>query len=89
MREIARTSQFKKDFKKLAKSEKHTPGELFTVIKMLAGDQPLPEKYQDHPLTGNWKDHRECHIRPDWLLIYKSEPDRLILVRSGSHSELF
>lgn len=46
-------------------------------------------EYQDHPLAGNWKDFRDCHIEPDWLLIYKFETDSLILARTGSHSELF
>ncbi|MQT78311.1 type II toxin-antitoxin system YafQ family toxin [Pseudomonas helleri] len=52
-------------------------------------DKPLPEKHRDHALTGNWKDHRDCHIKPDWLLIYcKPDDERLQLVRLGSHSEL-
>ena len=89
MREIEQTSQFKKDLKKLAKSGKFKIRELLEVIEKLAKDISLPEKNQDHPLSGSWKDHRDCHIRPDWILIYKLEPEKLILVRSGSHSALF
>jgi mRNA interferase YafQ len=56
---------------------------------MLVADKPLPVRYQDHPLGGNWKDHRDCHVRPDLLLIYrKPDEDTLDLVRLGSHSEL-
>jgi mRNA interferase YafQ len=89
MREIRQTSQFKKDLKKLAKSGKYTISELTEIIKTLAEDKSLPESAKDHPLSGKWNDHRDCHIRPDWILIYKLDPGRLILVRSGSHSELF
>lgn len=89
MRETRQTSQFKKDLKKLAKSGKFDLNELLEIIKDLAEDKFLPEKFQDHPLSGKWKDHRDCHIRPDWILIYKLEPGKLILVRSGTHPELF
>lgn len=89
MREIVQTSRFKSDLKKLARSGRHDIDELLTVIEMLAGDKPLLEKYHDHPLSGECLGHRDCHIRPDWLLIYRLEPGRLILVRSGSHSELY
>ena len=89
MREIVQTSRFKSDLKKLARSGRHDVDELLSVIEMLACDKSLPEKYKDHPLSGEWQDHRDCHIRPDWLLIYRLEPGRLILVRSGSHSMLY
>jgi mRNA interferase YafQ len=89
MREIARTSHFKNDLKKLAHSGRNDLQELLTVIEMLAAGDPLPEKYLDHPLTGECRDYRECHIHFDWLLIYRLEPGRLTLVRSGSHSELY
>lgn len=61
------------------------------IIKNLSDQAELDPKYKDHPLSGNWKSFRECHIKPDWLLIYKIEGDRLILtlVRTGSHSNLF
>ena len=61
------------------------------AVTILANGEKLPEKYHDHELTGNWKEHRECHIQPDWLLIYKLTERELILtlVRTGSHSDLF
>jgi mRNA interferase YafQ len=59
------------------------------VILPLANNQPLSEKFRDHPLSGNWKNYRDCHVRPDLVLIYrKLDPDILELVRLGSHSEL-
>ena len=89
MREIIRQSQFKTDLKRIARSGRYQVAELLTVIDALANDRPLASKHHDHPLAGHWQSYRECHLRPDWLLIYKLEPGRLILVRTGSHSELF
>ena len=86
------TGQFKRDFK-LAVKRGCNPDALQEVITMLVNEQPLPEKYRDHALTNsrNYKDMRECHIEPDWLLIYKVYRDTLILklIRTGSHSDLF
>ena len=64
---------------------------LKSVVKKLADGEKLDEKHRDHALTGNWKNYRECHIQPDWLLVYRYEKDILILTlaRTGSHSELF
>lgn len=62
---------------------------LKTVIELLISDQKFPQSYSDHPLSGNWKNHRDCHIEPDWLLIYRVESDTLYLERTGSHSDLF
>ena len=61
------------------------------IVEMLLEGKQLPEKYQDHNLTGNWIGHRECHIEPDWLLVYYIEGDLLVLTltRTGSHSDLF
>lgn len=88
--QIERTGQFKKDLK-LAIKRKLDTTELETVVDLLSNGQMLPEKYQDHPLTGNWKGHRECHVQPDWLLIYKIKDDILILTltRTGTHSDLY
>lgn len=63
---------------------------LETVVELLLDGQTLPEKYRDHQLTGNWKGYRECHIEPDWLLVYKIYESKLILslVRTGTHSDL-
>ena len=84
------TSQFKKDLK-LAKKQNKDLGKLFEVIDILANGETLDAKYKDHSLTGNYRGTRECHIEPDWLLIYEIREDVLVLMlyRLGSHSELF
>lgn len=81
---------FKKDFKRVVKRGYHIPL-METVIDMLANEIPLHPKYKDHPLSGNYADCRECHITPDWLLVYKIDNDELILAltRTGTHSDLF
>ena len=87
---IRRSSEFKRDYKKAKMQGKDIPM-LLKVIEMLANDDPLPEKYRDHALTGNWIGHRECHIMPDWLLVYKKTDKNglvLILVRTASHGNL-
>jgi mRNA interferase YafQ len=86
------SKKFKQDYKRLINSvNSETIDELLTVIEILANGQNLPEKYKDHLLKGNWTGYRECHIKPDLLLIYKLENNNLTLtlVRTGSHSELF
>jgi mRNA interferase YafQ len=91
MRTIERTGQFKRDYKREAKGPHRAMLEsaLVEVLKALAHDQSLAEKYRDHALTGDWKDYRDCHIKPDLVLIYrKPDANRLQLVRLGSHSEL-
>lgn len=86
------TGQFKKDYK-LAIKRGCDPDKLLEVITLLVNEQPLPEKYKDHALVNsrNYKNMRECHIEPDWLLVYKVEHEVLILklIRTGSHSDLF
>lgn len=96
MREIVQQSQFKKDLKRIARSGRYQVQDLLQVVAALVQDLPLEPKHHDHPLVGNWQDYRECHIKPDWLLIYKrqdppdhNQPKMLILVRTGSHAELF
>ena len=88
--EVKLTTQFKKDLKLCAKRN-YKLSLLSEVVKMLQNELSLPEKYRDHELTGNYSGHRECHIRPDWLLIYKIENNNLILTltRTGTHSDLF
>jgi mRNA interferase YafQ len=91
MRTIERTSQFKKDYKRESKGQHRltVESDLITVLKQLMADKPLATKYRDHPLSNNWADHRDCHIRPDLVLIYRlPDDDTLQLVRLGSHSEL-
>ena len=88
--EVRFTNQFKKDIK-LAKKQGKDIDKLFDVIGILANGETLDEKYRDHDLSGNFKGCRECHIEPDWLLIYEIDNNVLVLVlnRVGSHSELF
>ncbi|WP_443713551.1 type II toxin-antitoxin system YafQ family toxin [Ruminococcus sp.] len=90
MLKITYHNKFKKDFKK-AKSRGLDMSRLNKVITMLAEEQSLPAKYREHSLTGNYKDFLECHIEPDWLLIYERRSDELILLlyRTGTHSDLF
>ena len=87
--EVKQTTQFKKDYR-LAKRRCQNVQLLRAIILQLADGQPLPEKNRDHPLTGDWAGFRECHITPDWLLVYKKEDDILVLTltRVGSHSDL-
>ncbi len=88
--EIRFTGQFKKDLK-LAKKQGKDTDELFAVIEKLSNGEALEAKYRDHSLSGNYKGCRECHIEPDWLLIYEIDDGILVLMlyRVGSHSELF
>ena len=92
MLEIVTTNQFKKELK-LAIKRGCKEEDLFQVVSILANEEKLPTKYKDHALVESKKYHnaRECHIYPDWLLIYRIDRDRLILslIRNGSHSELF
>jgi mRNA interferase YafQ len=85
---IVYSSQFKKDYKKAKKQNKDI-GKLGFVIEKLAAKERLDAKYRDHPLSGNWKGFRDCHLEPDWILIYRASEDTLTLARTGSHSELF
>ncbi len=82
------TSQFKRDYKRIKKQNKDL-SKLRTVIEILATGNDLEPKYKDHSLIGEWKGYRDCHIEPDWILIYKRTIDTLTLQRTGSHSELF
>lgn len=86
--EIIRKSQFKKDFKRIIKQGKNSK-DLELILSMLIEGKPIPDKYRNHPLIGDYSGYQELHIYPDWLLIYKIEGDALILARTGSHSELF
>ena len=85
---IIYTTQFKKDFKRIQKQNKDIT-KLKTIISSLVNGQILDQKYKDHALSGNWKNHRDCHIESDWILIYRVTSDSLFLERTGSHSELF
>lgn len=90
MLDIQYEKSFKKDYKRMLKRGCN-PQNLQDVLSFLVNQQPLPEKYRNHNLSGNYTGYRECHIEPDWLLIYKIFNDKLVLVltRTGSHSDLF
>ncbi|MDR0221370.1 MAG: type II toxin-antitoxin system YafQ family toxin [Lachnospiraceae bacterium] len=87
---LKRTAQFKKDLRNMAKQGADL-SLLDEPITLLLDRKPLPEKYHDHALIGNWAGYRECHIQPDWLFIYRIDNDALLLIatRTGSHSKLF
>ena len=88
--DIQFTTQFKKDLK-LAKKQNKDLDKLFSVIEVLARGETLPPQYRDHDLSGNYKGTRECHVEPDWWLIYEIQAYVLVLMlyRLGTHSELF
>lgn len=90
MLDIEYTTQFKRDLK-LVKRQGKTLNKLQEIMLRIQEELPLSPKLKDHPLTGNWNGHRELHIDPDWLLIYKINSIKAILtfVRTGSHSDLF
>ena len=91
MRRIELTNSFKRDYKRELKGKHKTAleGEFAELLQQLADDQPLTERLRDHALTGQWSDHRDCHVKPDLVLIYrKPDTETLQLVRIGSHSEL-
>lgn len=90
MLNIRYSTKFKKDYKAIVKRG-YNPQLLQDVLHILCSQNPLPAHYKDHALSGNYQGHRECHITPDWLLIYKIENDilTLSLTRTGTHSDLF
>ena len=91
MRTIKQSGQFKRDLKREAKGPHRATlaKDFVEMLRELACDVPLAEKHHDHALTGAWKDHRDCHVKPDLVLIYrKPDNEELQLVRLGSHSEL-
>lgn len=88
MRAFQISKDFKRDLKKLP-AEIMLSSEFIEVFYCLQHDLPLPEKYKDHPLTGDWRGYRDCHIKNDLVLIYKIESDLIKLARVNSHSEVF
>ena len=91
MRTVKQSGQFKRDLKRESKGQhrKALQSDFVAIVAALATDQPLEPYHRDHALTGNWKDHRDCHIKPDLVLIYcKPDDSTLQLVRLGSHAEL-
>ena len=88
MRSIRRDTQFKKDVRRMVKRRKDA-NKLKSIINSLANAEKLPKESNDHQLKGTLKDCRECHIEPDWLLVYRIEGSELCLIRTGTHSDLF
>ena len=91
MRKIDPTGQFKRDYKREAKGQHRATLDidLKPVLEALVRDQTLDPRHRDHPLAGEWKDHRDCHVKPDLVLIYRKPDDATLqLIRLGSHSEL-
>ncbi|MGO9326302.1 MAG: type II toxin-antitoxin system YafQ family toxin [Terracidiphilus sp.] len=92
MRTIERSSAFRRDYKREARGQHRATldDEFVPVLEALANDKPLEARHRDHELSGDWNGYRECHVKPDLLLIYrKTDQDTLRLARLGSHSELF
>lgn len=87
MLQIRESSRFRRDIKRLKRRGKDI-GKLRAVIIELANELPLPERYRDHALTGDWLNYRDCHIEPDWLVIYRITGSELLLART-SHADLF
>ena len=88
MRTPSYTTQFERDLRLLQRRGKDIE-KLKQVLKALINEELLAERYRDHPLKGNHKNRRECHLEPDWLLIYKLNDDEIIFERTGRHSDLF
>ena len=88
MRKVSQTRQFARDLKRVAKRGKNLD-KLKRIVTLLAQDEPLEPRHRDHALTGNWKRSRDCHIEPDWLLLYTLNDESLRLERTGTHSDLF
>jgi mRNA interferase YafQ len=88
--ELVLSGRFKKDLKQCVKRNFEI-SKMENVVEILLSGKKLPDKYRDHSLTGRWKTHRECHLYPDWLLVYRIEDDILVLTltRTGTHSDLF
>ncbi|MEK7675246.1 MAG: type II toxin-antitoxin system YafQ family toxin [Verrucomicrobiota bacterium] len=88
MRTFSRANQFKKDVMRLTKRGKDMT-KLKAVIDLLIDEEPLPPQLRDHPLRGDWGGSRDCHIEPDWVLIYTLEENHVRFERTGTHSDLF
>jgi mRNA interferase YafQ len=88
MRALSQTTQFSRDVRRMRKRGKDLI-RLQEVVRLLASGSPLEPKFRDHPLDGPWKPSRDCHVEPDWILIYTADEDTLRLERTGTHSDLF
>lgn len=88
MKELDQTGSFKRDLKRISKRG-YDLAKLASVLRLLQADMSLPSTARPHPLKGEWKGYLECHVGPDWLLIYQTFANRIVLVRTGTHSDLF
>ena len=88
MRSLRTTGQFERDLKKARRRGKASE-KLWVIVEKLVRGEPIPARHRPHRLTGEWADHRECHIEPDWLLIWRETDEELVLVRLGTHADLF
>ncbi|WP_233719758.1 type II toxin-antitoxin system YafQ family toxin [Jiella avicenniae] len=86
---MRRTSGFRRDYKREKRANPSLDELLVPILTMLLAGEKLPVRNKDHPLSGNWSGYRDCHLKPDLVLIYKRDEDDLVLVRLGSHAELF
>ena len=88
MKALRLTSAFRKDLKRITKRG-YDREQLDVIVDLLRDGQALPPARRDHPLKGEWKGRRECHIEPDWLLIYETSATHILLARTGTHADLF
>ena len=88
MRRLKTTKRFERDLKRVRKRGKQLD-KLWSVVDRLLNDEPLEARLREHTLSGQWQSFRECHIEPDWLLIWRETEESLVVVRTGSHSDLF
>ena len=88
MRRLKTTKRFERDLKRTKKRGKQLD-KLWAVVEQLLKDEPLEPRHRAHTLSGQWRSFRECHIEPDWLLIWRETEDELILARTGTHADLF
>lgn len=88
MKKVSQTTQFSRDVKRMRKRGKDL-GRLQEVVRLLAAGMALPARHRDHPLVGQWEPSRDCHVEPDWILIYTSDSESLRLERTGTHTDLF
>lgn len=88
MKALAQTNQFARDMKRMIRRGKD-PARMREVVSRLARGETLAPKFKDHPLRGEWRGSRDCHLEPDWVLIYTTDPFLLRLERTGSHADLF
>lgn len=88
MKTVSRTSQFKRDVKRIQRQGKDLE-KLKRVVESLVKGESLAQAYRDHVLVGQYKGTRECHLEPDWLLVYELAENEIVLIRTGSHSDLF